>query len=121
MKEGLRIFWLILGSLSLACGIVGLFLPIVPTVPFVLLAAFAFSQSSERLHRWLLEHPVLGPPISDWNERGAVGRRAKWVATLSMAGSVGLAVYLGLPPPLIVAQAAVVSAVAAFLWTRPDR
>ena len=121
MKTGLRYFWLTVGILALAAGIVGLFLPIVPTVPFVLLAAFGFARSSERLHRWLLDHPVFGPPIVDWQEKGAVSRRAKWVASLSMAGSLMIAVFLQIPWPVIVAQAAIMAAIAGFLWTRPDR
>ncbi|MFM2356431.1 MAG: hypothetical protein RLZZ528_2167 [Pseudomonadota bacterium] len=121
MKTGLRYVWLAVGCLALAAGIVGLFLPILPTVPFVLLAAFGFARSSERLHRWLLAHPVLGPPILDWQERGAVSRRAKWLASLSMAGSLVIAVVLNLPPPLVALQGAVMAAVAGFLWTRPDR
>jgi hypothetical protein len=121
MRIGVRLVWLTVGVLALAAGIVGLFLPIVPTVPFVLLAAFGFARSSDRLHRWLLEHPVFGPPIADWQERGAVSRRAKWIASLSMAGSGALAVALGLPSFVIALQAAVMAAAAGFVWTRPDR
>lgn len=120
MKQGLRAIWLVIGLSALAAGLVGLFLPIVPTVPFLLLAAFSFARSSKRLQRWMLAHPVFGPPIDDWVKRGAVNRRAKWVASLSMAASVILAIALGLAGAVILAQATVMVAVAVFLWTRPE-
>jgi uncharacterized membrane protein YbaN (DUF454 family) len=79
-----RILWLILGVLSTACGIAGVLLPLVPTTPFLLLAAFAFARSSPRLHNWLITHPQLGPPIADWRAHGAINRRAKIMAVVVM-------------------------------------
>ena len=60
----MRVIWLIAGSISLGLGLLGVFLPLLPTVPFVLLAAFCFARSSERLHDWMLEHPKFGPAIA---------------------------------------------------------
>lgn len=95
-------------------------LPLLPTVPFLLLAAFCFARSSERLHQWLVGHPTFGPPIRDWEERGAIGRRAKWIATVSMAGSVIVALWLGLPGLAVAVQVVVLAAVGVFIWTRPE-
>lgn len=117
MTRGL---WLVGGYLALALGAVGAVLPLLPTVPFLLLAAFCFARSSDRLHRWMLDHPTFGPPIRHWEERGAIGRRAKWVASLSMMGSVGVGLWLGLPLWVVAVQAAVLAAVAIFIWTRPE-
>lgn len=117
MTRGL---WLAGGLIALALAAVGIVLPLLPTVPFLLLAAFCFARSSERLHRWLLDHPRFGPPIRQWEERGAIGRRAKWIATVSMAGSVMIALWLGLPGWVVAVQAAVLAAVAVFIWTRPE-
>ncbi|MGL4308935.1 MAG: YbaN family protein [Paracoccaceae bacterium] len=116
----MRMIWAALGLIALAAGMVGLFLPVIPTVPFLILAAFCFARGSERLHRWLLAHPVFGPPIQDWQESGAVSRRIKWIASLSMAAGFAAAMLLSLPVPVLAAQGAVMLAVAVFIWTRPE-
>lgn len=117
MTRGL---WLAAGCLALALGAAGLVLPLLPTVPFLLLAAFCFARSSERLHGWLLGHPTFGPPIRQWEERGAIARRAKGIASLSMLGSVAIALWIQVPGWVVVVQSAVLSAVAVFIWTRPE-
>lgn len=117
MTRGL---WLAGGLVALGLGAVGVVLPLLPTVPFLLLAAFCFARSSERLHQWLLGHHTFGPPIRDWEERGAIGRRAKWIATVSMAGSVIVTLGLGLPGLAVAVQVVVLTAVGVFIWTRPE-
>lgn len=116
----IRVVLVIVGVLSLAIGVIGIFLPIMPTVPFLLLAALCFANASERLHNWLLSHPIFGPPIQDWNERGAIGRNAKWLATASFAGSICIAALLGFGSLVLGVQAACLIGVAIFIWTRPD-
>ena len=93
-----RLLYLSLGFLSLALGGLGVVLPLLPTVPFMLLAAFFFARSSPRLEAWLLTHPGFGPHIRDWRERRAVSRAGKRGAILAFAASavVGL-VFLPLP------------------------
>ena len=83
----LRWLWWLLAYGSLGLGLVGIVVPGLPTVPFVLLAAYAAARGSSRLHRWLLAHRQFGPVIRDWQAQGAVSRRAKWLATTMMAGS----------------------------------
>ncbi|MEI4485388.1 YbaN family protein [Frigidibacter sp. MR17.14] len=120
MQQATRILWATLGSLALALAVIGLLLPLMPTVPFALAAAFCFARSSERIHQWLLNHRHLGPPIRNWQERRSIGRRAKWLATASFFGSVGIATALALPPVAIAAQALTLACCALFIWTRPD-
>lgn len=112
-----------LAALCLLLGLIGLVLPVMPTVPFLLVAAWAASRSSPRLHRWLLSHPRFGRPLRDWYDAGVVSRRAKWFATIMMAMSgVGMAVVT--PPPwnLLAALAiAAMVAVAVWLWRRPEQ
>ena len=76
--------WWLLAYVSFGIGIVGIFVPGLPTTVFVLISAWAASRDSERLHRWLLAHPQFGPLIVNWQQYGAVSRKAKWMATATM-------------------------------------
>lgn len=115
----MRIVWFLFGLTALALGLIGVILPLLPTVPFLLLAAFFFARSSETLHYWLVEHPKLGPPIQNWNERGAISKSAKVYATISVALAFALSVILGLKPTLLAIQAICLACVLIFLWSRP--
>ncbi|MGH1446642.1 MAG: YbaN family protein [Cognatishimia sp.] len=115
----MRYIWLIGGLLSVALGAIGIILPLLPTVPFLLLAAFCFARSSEFLHNWMLTHPKLGPPISDWQENGAIGLNAKRLATLSVIAVFGLSLALGARPLVLGIQAITLGCVMLFIWTRP--
>lgn len=117
----MRIFWALSGSIALFLGVIGVFLPVMPTVPFLILAAYGFARSSERMHNWLLNHPVYGPPIADWQQRGAIGRKAKWIASVSMAAGFCVALALGLPVWVLAVQGTVLAGAGVFIWTRPDR
>lgn len=78
-----------IGVTSLVTGILGIFLPVLPTTPFVLLAAACFARSSERFHTWLLNHRIAGPLIREWCEHRSVPRQAKRWAYLLMTLSFG--------------------------------
>lgn len=116
----MRLIWIVLGFFSLALGTLGAFLPLLPTVPLYLLAAFFFARSSDHLHDWLITHPTFGPPIRDWNERRAIGRRAKWLASLSIAAAFGISLWFSVPTWVLIVQAIVLSTVALFIWTRSE-
>ena len=112
--------WRVAGLLSLALGVLGAVLPLLPTTPFLLLSAFCFGRSSERLQRWLLEHPRLGPPIRDWRERRAISRKAKGLAAIAMILVVAASVLLHAPRAMLIAQIVVLIIVTAFIFTRPS-
>lgn len=116
----MRIVWLILGLIAVGLAMIGAVLPLVPTVPFLLLATFFFARSSERLHNWLLTHSTFGPPIIDWQESGAISRRVKWISSASIAAAFGLSLAMGVRPTLLVIQAITLCAVTVFIWTRPE-
>lgn len=121
MRQALtRLLWRGLALLSLALGLVGVLLPVVPTVPFLLLAAWAAGKGWPALERWMLDHAHFGPHIRRWRENGAVPRRAKWLATVMMAGSALMLVLSPLPQAVKIAVPTVMAAVAIWLWRRPE-
>ena len=85
------------GWLALGLGAAGLFLPILPTAPFVLLAAACFLRSSERLHSWIVEHPTLGVHVRDYLAGKGLRRRSKVMAYGSLWASVSLSVVVFVP------------------------
>ncbi|MGB5251760.1 MAG: YbaN family protein [Sedimenticolaceae bacterium] len=90
-QKGLRRFtYLAIGYAFLGLGLVGAFLPLLPTTVFLLIAAWAFSRSSERWHRWLREHARFGPTLRAWEAHRAMPRRAKRLAYAALAVSYAL-------------------------------
>src|SRR5690606_31441577 len=79
--------YLLLGFFFVATGIVGAFLPVLPTTPFLLLAIWCFSRSNPRFEQWLLNHPKYGPSLRAWRENRIVPRRAKISAVTLMSVS----------------------------------
>jgi hypothetical protein len=116
----LRFFWLVLGVASLGAGVAGVVLPILPTTPFILLAAFAFARSSPRLHRWLLAHKRFGPLIENWRKYGAISRRTKIWSLASMAALFALSLVMGAGATVLVVQAIALGGAALFVATRPS-
>ncbi|SFO85852.1 YbaN family protein [Tranquillimonas alkanivorans] len=115
-----RILLLGAGWAAVALGALGVLLPLLPTTPFLILAAFCFGRGSPRARAWLVDHAHLGPPIRRWEEDGAISRRAKWLACTMMAAAFLLSVALGLRPMLLAIQAVCLLGAAAFILTRPD-
>ncbi len=110
------------GWAMVGLGIVGLFLPVMPTTVFMILAAWFFSRSSPRFEAWLLAHPLFGPPIVQWRETGAVPVVAKVFTVVSMAGGFAMFVYLVGPPSWLAALvAAALLGAAAYVLSRPHR
>lgn len=114
-----RALWLAFGLLSLGLGILGIFLPLLPTTALVILAAFCFARGSQRLHDWLTGHPRFGPPIEAWRRHGAISRGAKQLAVFTMLLVLLLSLALKVPWSVLGIQAAVLVAVAVFILTRP--
>jgi uncharacterized membrane protein YbaN (DUF454 family) len=111
-----------LGYASLVLGLVGVFLPLLPTTPFVLLAAFFFSKGSERLHRWLINHPKFGGYLRDWEAEQVIPSVGKYSSTLTMVPLVTWAILTReIPRVFEVAMVATVVGTLLFIWTRPSR
>jgi hypothetical protein len=117
VRYGLMAF----GFFNVGLGVAGMFLPVMPTTVFLLIALWAFSRSSRRFHRWLYDHPRFGKRLRDWHSHGVIPLRAKVLA-------VGMMTSSWLIVDLVVAQSwilpAIVGAcllpVAAFIVTRPS-
>ena len=115
----MRVVWGILGGLCMALAMIGVVLPLLPTVPFLLLAAFCFGRSSKRLHFWLINHNTFGPMITAWTRSGAISLTAKRYATVSILTVFSLSLVLGVSATLLTVQALVLCCVLGFIWTRP--
>jgi len=114
-----KLWWRIAGIVSLFLGVIGIVLPILPTTPFLLLAAFCFDRSSPALHNWLVNHKLFGPPINNWQAYGAVSRLAKISAIAVMVFMISIGAYFGLAWWVLAIQGTIFSAVSVFLLTRP--
>ncbi|HEY5971782.1 MAG TPA: YbaN family protein [Pseudoxanthomonas sp.] len=117
--------WWLLAYVSLGTGIVGIFVPGLPTTVFVLVAAYAAARGSDRLHGYLLQHPRFGPMIRDWQAHGAVSRRAKIAATLTMLVCAVILLLLMLSVAshrgwMAALPIACMTVVALWLWRRPE-
>lgn len=95
----MRAIYFLIGLLSLALGAVGVILPLLPTVPFMILAAFCFARSSPSLERRIVEHPAMQPHITAWREHGAISKRGKSAAVLAFVASATAGLLL-LPFPI---------------------
>ena len=115
----MRLVWLVFGILSLALGAAGAFLPLLPTVPFMLLAAFCFARGHPPLEAWLPRAPRFGPHIVAWRTRGAISRKGKRAALAAFAFSAALGLVLApWPWSLVPVAAALIGG--RWIWTRPE-
>jgi uncharacterized membrane protein YbaN (DUF454 family) len=114
------LLWRSLALVCLALGVLGAFLPVLPTTPFLLVAAWAAGRGWPQFEAWLLAHPRFGPPIRRWRDHRAVPRSAKWAASLTMLASTALLAASGAPLAAKLAVPAFMAAVAWWLWRRPE-
>jgi uncharacterized membrane protein YbaN (DUF454 family) len=120
LARPVRWFFLALSLTSLALGVIGAFLPVLPTVPFILLAAWAATKGSPRLSHWMETHPKMGPMIMDWRNGGVVSRKAKWLATVMMSCGAVTMSFIVRPWWIPAGVIGIMFAVAVWLWQRPE-
>lgn len=112
----------ILGFLNVIFGVIGVFLPLMPTTPFLLLAAFCFSKGSPRFHAWLLNHPYLGPPVRNFQERGVVSLKIKWlVSFVFLLSSLFMLPREAVPLWGKASFFGVAVVMLSYIWSRPSR
>ncbi len=105
--------------MSVAIGAVGVVLPLLPTTPFLLIAAFAFARSSTRLNSWLRLHRSFGPLINNWHRDGSIDGKVQRIAIIVILMTPVITWLFGAPLWIIVCQIVVLSAAAVFILTRP--
>lgn len=114
-----RSVWFVIGVLALTLGALGIVLPLLPTTPFILLAAYSFARSSKSVHDWLLRHRIFGPLIGNWRRYGAISRRAKILGLASLIVVFAISLQLGAPPYVVLIQAVILPLCGLFIMSRP--
>jgi uncharacterized membrane protein YbaN (DUF454 family) len=117
-----RFVWLGFGWFFFGVGLLGAFLPVLPTTPFMILALWAFSNSSERLRHWLYTHRIFGPSLQRWHEHRVIPAGAKLASTGAMAASVAyLLFFTDLAWPWLAITATLMAYGAFYILTKPSR
>ena len=120
MISAFRLLWLLGGIVFVAVGAIGVVLPLLPTTPFLLLAAYCFARSSTKLHDWLLNHRSFGPLINNWDQHGSIDRRSKRIAIVVIVLTAVISILIGVPWWALASQIVVLAVAATFILTRPD-
>lgn len=111
-----------IGTISIVLGIIGILLPIMPTAPFVLLAAACYARSSRKFYRWVMTNPHFGQYVRDWRAGLGIPLRAKIVSTLMIAVSFGTSIVFFVPYDWVkVVMIAIALSVMLYLWQLPTR
>jgi uncharacterized protein len=121
-SPGMRLLFLLLGCLFLALGVAGALLPLLPTTPFMLLAAACFARASTRFYNWLLNTRTFGPSILEWRLHRSIPYRTKLVAIAAMAVTLAFSVVMVIEQPWLQAALGVFGVLlAAWLYRLPSR
>jgi uncharacterized membrane protein YbaN (DUF454 family) len=112
----------LLGWCLFCLGAVGVVVPGLPTTPFMLLALWAFSKSSERFHGWLYSHRIFGPPLQEWEKHRVISLPVKVLALLTMAGALAYMIFVaGVPVWGSVLTASIMAYGAFFILGKPAK
>ena len=114
-----RQLYLSAGLLSVALGTIGIFLPLLPTVPVLILAAFCFARSSPALEARLLNYPRYGHHLVAWREKGVISRRAKWSAAMAFGVSIAIS-FAAMAMPLSLIPLGVAIICLNWIWRKPE-
>ena len=120
-RHSVRFIYLLSGVICLLVGLIGIIVPLLPTTPFILLAAFCFSRSSRWLHQKLIQHKIFGPIIDDWQRYGVIPRKVKWLATVMVLVMISYPLVtkpfaLWIKLTIVLCMAGVLT----FIWRRPS-
>lgn len=117
----MRVVYLFFGLSFVVLGFIGIFLPVLPTTPFLLLAAACFARSSKKLEAWLLLHPIFGSLLQDWQERGAIPVKAKFMAMAGCILGFSLFLWSGQTQGVMILPVALIMVLGmVYIFTRPS-
>lgn len=118
----IKLIYMTIGLALVAIGVIGIFVPLLPTTIFFILAAVFFAKSNPRLENWILTHPKLGPSVVEWQEHGVIPFKAKLMAFAGM--TLGYLLFLHMSAPsyiLAIAVALMMMGIATYVGTRPSK
>ena len=113
--------WLLLGLIALSFGMLGIVVPLLPTTPFIILAALAFGKSSKCLQSSLEHSKLFGKIIADWRTNGSIAIEYKAIAIVMMGMAFSTSIALSAPKTILIIQSVVLCAAAIFIFTRPSK
>lgn len=117
-----RILWRVAGALALVLGVIGIVVPVLPTTPFILLAAMCFARGSPELHRWLLASATFGPMVREWDEHRSIPYRTKLFAIGLMSVSLATSIVFFVRPAWLQTVLALLGvALAIWMYRIPSR
>lgn len=117
-----RIAFLCFGLIAVGLGLLGVFLPLLPTTPFLIVAAWCFARSSQKLHDWLYDHPRFGRLLREWDAHRVIPIWAKVCAVTAMTASfLYMAFYRDMPSWLLAVTGVTLLAVAAYVVSKPNK
>lgn len=115
-----KLFWNILGFLSLGMAYIGLITPGIPYSPFIVFSAYCFSKGSERMHRWIYNHPIFGPFLTNWNQKRVFPQKMKYFMLIMMTSSLVIMWLTLVPIRGIIYTALFMMCVAVWAWRYPS-
>ncbi len=115
-----KLFWNILGFLSLGMAYIGVVTPGIPYSPFLVFAAYCFSKGSERMHRWIYNHKLFGPFLTNWNTKRVFPQKMKYFMLAMMSTSLIIMTVSGVKPAGIISTAGFMALVAIWAWRFPS-
>lgn len=121
LKTTIKYLYYALGIICTGLGIIGAFLPVMPTTPFLLVALWAFSKSSPRLQHWLYNHPRYGKTLREWFDYGVITRRVKIFSIAALAASMPTVYLLTQSITAVSIHSPIVILTAIFIATRPSQ
>ena len=116
----MRLFYLVLAYVCVAIGVAGAFLPLLPAVPFLLVAVWAGQKGSRRVHDWIYAQPKFAKMLNDWHDEGAIPLYAKWIASIMMFLSWLFMIRREYHWGTVLLMSVIFVSIAIWMWTRPN-